>query len=213
MRGDQFFENFDDVLQLGENFFGWVLVAVTSEADNVTKEHAGVFEAAGLDAVIGFELLGDVPRKNNVKQVFGALFFTLDFAQIGDFTVAQPLLFEAGADAGAQEDRVEGFGDIILGAQLDAADDALDLVEGGNHDDRQMLQGGIGFHASQDFAPIEAGHEQIEQDKIELAGADLFKGIPAIADCGDGIAEFFEPAAEQFAVRFVIVGEQEASLQ
>ncbi len=52
------------------------------------------------------------------------------------FPVAQPLLLEAGADARPQQHGVERLGKVVLRPQLDAAHDAVDLVEGRDHQDR-----------------------------------------------------------------------------
>jgi hypothetical protein len=125
----------------------------------------------------------------------------------------KPLLLQARANAGAEKDRVERFGNVVLGAQLDTADDAFDFVERGNHDYREMAQRGIGLEARQDFAAVQARHQQIQQHQIELPGSRAIKRVAAITDRRDGVAELFEPAAKQFTVLLVIVRQQETSLQ
>ena len=57
----------------------------------------------------------------------------LQLPRVLRFTVAQPLLLQAGADAGPQQYGVEGLGKVVLRPQLDAAHDALDLVDCRDH--------------------------------------------------------------------------------
>ena len=196
MAGNEFFESLHHGLQLRQNFFGWMLVAITSEAGDVAEEHADVLEATGLDAVGGLQLFGDILRQNDVEQFLGAMFFLLDLAQVGYLAVAQAFFLQARADARTEEDRVEGLGHVIFGAQFDAADDAFKLVEGRNHDDGNVAQSGIVFHASENFAAIEAGHEKVQQHQVELAGADEFEGFETIGTGGYLVAEFFQAAAQ-----------------
>jgi hypothetical protein len=58
--------------------------------------------------------------------------------------VAQALLLEAGADARLQQHRVDGLGEIVLGAELDAAHDVDQSLERRRHDHRQVAQGAVG---------------------------------------------------------------------
>jgi hypothetical protein len=72
-----------------------------------------------------------------------------------------------------------------------------------------VAQGGLGFEAGEHLAAIETGHQQVEQDEIEFAGYDAFEGFTAIATDGHLVSEFAEPAFEQLAIGFVVIGEQE----
>ena len=54
--------------------------------------------------------------------------------------VAKALLLEARCDSRVQENRVDRLRQVILGAHLDALDDAVQLVEGGRHDHRDVPQ-------------------------------------------------------------------------
>ena len=60
--------------------------------------------------------------------------------EISPHLVAKALLFQQGANACTQQNRVEGLVEVILGAKLNAPDDAVDLVERRNHDDRNVTQ-------------------------------------------------------------------------
>ena len=54
--------------------------------------------------------------------------------------VVQPLLGQRRLDPGAQDLRVDRLGQVVGGAHPDAADDAVELVDAGDDDDRQVAQ-------------------------------------------------------------------------
>ena len=62
----------------------------------------------------------------------------LQLPRVLRFTVAQPLLLQAGADTRPQQHGIEGLGQVILRSQLDAAYDALDLVDRRDHQHRDV---------------------------------------------------------------------------
>jgi hypothetical protein len=46
--------------------------------------------------------------------------------------VVKPFAFEAGTNPGAQQSRIEGLGQVVLGAEFDTANDTVDLIDRGN---------------------------------------------------------------------------------
>ena len=100
----------------------------------------------------------------------------------GLLLVAQPLLLEAGADARAQQHGVEGLGQIVLGAQLDAADDAV-------HSRRARRSSARGCRAAsgppscarEHLVAVEARHHHVEQHEVDRgAGAALERRQAAV---------------------------------
>ena len=75
-----------------------------------------------------------------VQQFFRALLLFFDLAQVRDFPVTQPFLFQGCADAGAEQNGAERFGDVVLSPKCDTPYDAFHLVKGRNHDDGQMTE-------------------------------------------------------------------------
>ena len=65
-------------------------------------------------------------------------------------------------------DRIERLGQIILGAGFDAAHDAVDLVERGNHDDRDVAGLLRRLEPAQHLEAAHFRHDEIEQDEVEL---------------------------------------------
>ena len=66
-----------------------------------------------------------------------------------------------------QDNRVERLGNVILRAGLDATDRAVNLVQGGKHDDRQMAELGIGLDELEGMKAVQLGHDDVEQDQVE----------------------------------------------
>ena len=67
------------------------------------------------------------------------------FARARCHLVVKPFAFEAGTDPGAQQGRIEGLRQVVLGAQFDTANDAVDLIDGRNHDHWDVPQALLAF--------------------------------------------------------------------
>jgi hypothetical protein len=118
--------------------------------------------------------------------------------------------FQGGGDARAEHDRIEGFRHEILGAGLDTAHGAFDVVEGGEHDDGQVAQTLVGLHELEGLEAIKFRHDDIQQDEIEIAFLEHLQGEPAIADLGDLVAEFLQTTAQHLAVHAVVIDDEQA---
>ena len=66
-----------------------------------------------------------------------------------------------------------------------------------------MAQSGVSLDPGEHFAPIEAGHQHIQQEHIELGLPHAIESFDAILNGGDDAARFFEPALEELAVGFI----------
>ena len=83
------------------------------------------------------------------------------------FAVAQKLVLEARSDARAQQRRLERLGQIVDRAGLDAAHDAVDVVQRRDHDHRDFGGGGLRLQPAQDLVAADVRHHQVEQDQVE----------------------------------------------
>ena len=76
-----------------------------------------------------------------------------------------------GLDAGDQLARIEGLGDIVIGAQLQADDLVHIVVAGGEHDDGQVGRESARAHLTADRPPVDLGKHEVEDHQSrELAG-------------------------------------------
>ena len=91
------------------------------------------------------------------------------------------------ADARQQLARVEGLGQVVVGAELEA-DDLVDvLAPRREHQDRQRRPLGRRPDAATDLQAVDAGQHHVEQDDVEAAAAQ--RGQAALAVGGDGDLE------------------------
>ena len=118
--------------------------------------------------------------------------------------VAQPLFLEARADAGAQQRRVERLRQVILGAELDAADDAFDLVDRRNHDDGDVAQPRVGAQALEHVVAGKAGHHDVEQDQIGRVRRRELERLGAVRRGLDLVLLAEEPGEERDVGRRVV---------
>src|SRR6476646_9820319 len=72
-----------------------------------------------------------------------------DLLQILELQVVQPFLRQRRVQPGPEHCGVEGLGQVVGGADLDAADDAVELVHGRDHDHRQVTEAIVGLDPRQ----------------------------------------------------------------
>jgi hypothetical protein len=70
-------------------------------------------------------------------------------------------------DPGLENRRVDRLGEVVRGAHLEAADDAVELVDAGDHDDRQVLQGGVRSERRQHLVAVHLRHDDVEEDHVD----------------------------------------------
>lgn len=113
--------------------------------------------------------------------------------------------FEAGADPGAEQHGVERLGQVIFRTAFDAAHHAGHVVEGGDHDDGNAPDRGIGLHPLQHGEPVEVGHQDVQQDQVEPLAAQEVEGRAAAGRALYPVALAPEPAFEDRAIVLLVV--------
>jgi hypothetical protein len=116
-----------------------------SDAGEAFAVFAGIF-------VLGLYVLGDA----------GQDFFRI--VQIGRQT-PQP---GQRTYSGGQLQAIEGFGDEIVAAGLDAANTVVARIQRGDHNDRYQLGFGIVFQQCANLEAVYLGHHDVEQDHVRL---------------------------------------------
>ena len=82
------------------------------------------------------------------------------------FQVVQQLAVQPRVHPRAQDHRVERLGQEVLGAHLDAPDDALGVVDAADHDHRQVAERVVALDALEHLDAVHAGHDQVEQHDV-----------------------------------------------
>ncbi len=90
--------------------------------------------------------------------------------------VTQLFSFQRCIDTRGKQHRIKRFRNIVFGSRLDAAYDAVDLVECRDHNDRDMLDSRIILQSEQYFETIHIRHHQVQQDQVEISFGQKFQG-------------------------------------
>ena len=72
-------------------------------------------------------------------------------------------LFDTVVDARRRKDRIERLGQIIGRTELDASDDALNVLNRRDHQDWNVAQFEVGAHLLQHFIAVDVGRYRGEQ--------------------------------------------------
>ena len=83
------------------------------------------------------------------------------------FEVAEPLLAHRGLDPGSEDLGRDGLGQVVGCAHLDAADDAVELIDPGDDDDRQVPQRVVGLERRQRLVAVHDRHDDVQQDDVD----------------------------------------------
>ena len=112
---------------------------------------------------------------------------------------------EDGADAGHKFAAAEGFGEVVVGAHLQADDLVHLLPLGGQHDDRDIAVRPDGAAQRQ---PVFAWQHEIEQDQVEASiGQGLAHGL-AVGDRAGPESLPPQDAGDEFADFVVVIDDQ-----
>ena len=82
-------------------------------------------------------------------------------------------------DARDQLVGVERFGDVIVGADLQAHDHVPGGILGGQHDHRDVTPLLVGLQAAAHLVPIHPGHHHVQQDQIDGTFRNAAEGLIA----------------------------------
>ncbi len=113
-----------------------------------------------------------------------------------------------GADAGHHLARVEGLGDVVVGAQLQA-DDAVGVIDPrGEHDDRDGGGGGVGAQGAGDVEAVAVGQHQVEHEQVGALAAQGAHGAGPVVGADDPEAGLLQVGPHQARDLAVVVHHQ-----
>jgi hypothetical protein len=93
-------------------------------------------------------------------------------------------------------------------ARLDAPDHAVGLLQAGDHDHRDVVQPLIGLEPFEHLEAIQLGHQEIEQNEVELLDRENLQRPAARFRSGHLVTVVAEAAVQQIAVAGVVVDHQ-----
>ncbi len=145
------------------------LVDDLDEAGNDGQRAVDVVDDAGVNFAAG---AGDFLLQFLVVQfdLEGGQFFV-----VGADFVGEGMPFHGGGDGFANGGDVEGFVEVIAGAQAQGLADGVDRLVSGEHDD---FDGGLdGFESFQHLGPAHAGHADVQDGGVDFVLLGQFEGV------------------------------------
>lgn len=100
-----------------------------------------------------------------------------------------------------------GFGDVVVGPQLQPLGTVFGSIQGTEHDNRGVGQALVGdfAHQTTDFPTIQFRQHDVEQNQVGTQGVDQAAGIQSIAGNGGDETVPAQKALQQFSqFRFVL---------
>ena len=116
---------------------------------------------------------------------------------------------EHGTHAGDELARLEGLGDVVVGADLEARHPVDDVVASGEHDDRGPPTGGA--ELAQDVEPRAPGKHDVEDDQVRLVLERRRECRIAVAGVPDLVALAGKVGPHDLADVGLIVDDQDAA--
>ena len=123
--------------------------------------------------------------------------------------LVESLLEQACADPRPQDHGVERLREVVVGTDLDAADDAVRLVDGGDHDHGDVTRRGRRLQTFEDGDPVELGHHDVEQHDVDLLLREQRQGLGAVRRRAHRVPFLLQETAQQLAADGVVVGDED----
>ena len=73
----------------------------------------------------------------------------------------------------------------------------------------QVLEAGIGLHPLEELQPVHLGHHDVEQEQVELLGAQMVEEMLAARHGEDLVAVLLEDPGQGPGERLVVVGDED----
>jgi D-alanyl-D-alanine carboxypeptidase/D-alanyl-D-alanine-endopeptidase (penicillin-binding protein 4) len=112
-----------------------------------------------------------------------------------------------GTEAGEEDVEGEGFDEVIVGPGVEAGNDVVWGIAGGEHEDGGAVF--VGAEATGDFEAGVAGHHDVEDDGVEVSDGKGGEGFFAVAGEGDGVVLFLEALGEEVSHGWFVFGDEE----
>lgn len=170
----------------------------TREATDVREHDGGVHVLAAQRESARQQLLGHLGRRELAKEVA--------------LLISQALLLEARRHPGPQQHRVDGLEQVVLGAHLDTARDAVDFVDRRHHDDGNVAQLAVGLERLQRLVAVHLRHFDVEQHQIDRVVAQDLERLPSVLGKADPVLELFEELGDEQPVDAVVVHHEDLGL-
>ena len=127
--------------------------------------------------------------------------------------VVEALAGERARDPGLEDRRVDGLRQVVGGAHREAADDAVELVDAGDDDDRDVPQGRIRGERGERLVAVHHRHDDVEEDDVDRRRAGVPQPLErdaAVLGLDRLMADAAQQLRQQQAVERGVVDDEDA---
>ena len=104
---------------------------------------------------------------------------------------------------------VERFRQEVVGADLEAPDHALRVLEARDHDHGQVPEGLVALHPLEHLEPVDPRHLDVEQDHVGRVLADRGERLGAVGRRGRAVTVALERRGEEPSIQRVVVDDED----
>ena len=115
---------------------------------------------------------------------------------------------DMGFDPCDQRLRFKRFGDIVVGAASEAFGDFVAVGLRCHHDNGQLGRASIRTNGGQHFMSAGQGHNNVQQNQVEVVLVEQVRHLPAVARCGHVIAGALQPPGKQVTAELIVIDNQ-----
>ena len=118
-------------------------------------------------------------------------------------------MVETRVDPRAEDDGVERLREVVVGADFDAPNDALRLVDGGDHDHRHVTRTRCRLEPLEDCDPVELGHDDVEKHDVDGLLGEQLERLHSVCRGVYRVPVLLEEASKQLPADAVVVGDED----
>ena len=204
-----------EFLEDRHHLFGFGGFGERREAAQVAEQHGDLASVAAQDVVAArqqdFRQLGRHEAPQRVEPLDFTHLLVDPFGEVqvplAQF-VGHPLLVEAGSEPGVQQHRIERFGEVVLGAEFDAGDDRVHLVDAGDDDEGDRLEPVVAGAMREQAVAVHLGHLDVGQDDVDFVGLQGGDRLETVAGLDHLVAERADRHRQHGPVQRIVVDDE-----
>ena len=128
--------------------------------------------------------------------------------------VVEPLPRERRRDPRLEDRRIDRLRQVVRRAHLEAPDDAVQLVDAGDHDHRQVAQGRVVAELGEHLVAVHLRHDDVKEDHVDrrnIRVAQTGEGLAAVLGLHRLVAEAPQQPRQELAVERRVVDDEDAA--
>ena len=179
------------------------------EPDEIGEEHRDIRKTVRDRALSCLQSIGNRLWKDVVEETLGPFPLDFDLAEILTFSITKALSLQGGANPGSQQHGVKRLREEVVCAHLDASRDAFGLIEGRQHDHRNLAQLLIVLKLLKRLETVHDRHHDVKENDVEIRLARPVESLLSVLGFLEGVSLPLQAAGEEVTVRLVVIDDEE----